>query len=400
MARISDLHEDWIHIFCIYCTRYERIKTVCDVKRGDSIRFPRCKRVYYHHATVKEVKTSSNPTSCYLKLIHLQKVGKLIKTKVIEDESFYDFNQTVIERVIHDSNPFSPDEIVQRAEKYILQNPNAKLYNLVGNNCEHTENQISKGVPVSLQVNSILNQMISGMSWFLFCILTSKNMRTPKSEVMSNLYALFDIVGKVITLNYHLKKKIVCSCCFYREFHSLRITLVIKVIGLGNSIIHHSKVATFSKKVIRVITGTAFLMCDLPVTKYFILLIKPAYLIPKHKIFAGHMPTAGDVLTFEYCSLPHLGVVEEVCGITTDANTAKVTIVHFSWRGQRYIVTEEDIYLKLTAAFFVLDYSGGNPYCQSDVVKRAKEQVGKISHNSLAYRSSSLARYCKVNFSF
>ncbi|CAG2220492.1 unnamed protein product [Mytilus edulis] len=96
-------HKDGlIPTYCTYCTRYKRIKTANDVKRGDSIRLPRLKGIYYHHAIVKEVlKDNENPTCCSLTLIHLQKSDdslKPAKTKVKEETIDYNFKQTVLEK--------------------------------------------------------------------------------------------------------------------------------------------------------------------------------------------------------------------------------------------------------------------------------------------------------------
>ena len=60
--------------FCMYCTNYERVRTVDQIKRGDSIRFPRKNGLYYHHAIVADVqKNEQNNTLCVFTLIHLKK---------------------------------------------------------------------------------------------------------------------------------------------------------------------------------------------------------------------------------------------------------------------------------------------------------------------------------------
>ncbi|VDI65349.1 Hypothetical predicted protein [Mytilus galloprovincialis] len=384
--------------FCTYCTKYERIKTVCDIKRGDSIRFQRFKGMYYHHATVKYVKKTNDPTSCDLTLIHLQKFGKRVfKTKVTEDEKNYNFKKTVIEKVIYQINPFSPDEIVQRAEKYITQNQNEKIYNVIGNNCEHVSSLLTQGISVSHQVISKWGQAKSGIIWLfdVLCKLGSTIMRFPGFATIGNLYSVLNTGKQIKKLKNYFAQKIVCSPCFLREYKTLKIALTTSVIGLALSVISHLNWVTLS---LSMIVGIAFPMCAPLVTKYVMPLVQPAFLIPKHKMSAQNIPKAGDVVTFDYCSLPHEGIVTEVCGNSTDAKLAKATIVHFPWPGlfERYTVAEEDIYLKLTGDVFVVDHSSEDKYWPPEVVYRAKKQVGEKNHNNLTYRSSHLARYCKT----
>lgn len=46
---------------CMYCSKHKRVHEYDQLKRGDSIRFPRIDGLYYHHAiVVKEVKKGSN----------------------------------------------------------------------------------------------------------------------------------------------------------------------------------------------------------------------------------------------------------------------------------------------------------------------------------------------------
>ncbi|CAC5424869.1 unnamed protein product [Mytilus coruscus] len=361
--------EELNHSFCTYCTKYERIKTVRDIKRGDSIRFQRLKGVYYHHATVKKVQKTNDPTSCYLTLIHLQKFGKrVLKTKVIEDVKNYNFQKNVIEKVIYQNNPFSPDEIVQRAEEYILHNQNENIYNVTENNCEHVSTLLTQGRSVSHQVIIKFGQAKSGIIWLfhVLCKLGSTIMRFPGFATFGNLYSVLNIGNKIRKLKNYFAQKIVCSRCFLREYKALKIALTTSVVGLALSVISHLNWVTMS---VSMIVGIAFPMCAPLVTKYVMPLVQPAFLIPKHKISAQNIPKAGDVVTFDYCSLPHEGVVTEVCGNSTDAKLIKATIVHFPWPGffEKYTVTEEDIYLKLTEDVFVVDHNSIDTYWPTEV---------------------------------
>ena len=145
---------------CMYCSKHKRMQTYDQLKRGDSIRFSKMNGLYYHHAIVKEVKKGSNNSCCILTLIHLQKTGTPTQTRVIEEQKTYDLREEIVEKVIYESNPYSPDEIIQRAEEYLAQNKTSHIYNLLENNCEHTSNEIAQGLKTSHQVHDKLN---SGM---------------------------------------------------------------------------------------------------------------------------------------------------------------------------------------------------------------------------------------------
>lgn len=392
--------EELTNSYCTYCTKYERILKVQDVKRGDSIRFPRLLGLYYHHATVKKV-TKIDETSCLLTLIHLKKVGQPMMTKVEEDEIQYNFKNTIIEKVIYKSNPFSPDEIVQRAEEYMRQNSKPKLYNLVNDNCEHTTTEFAQDVSVSPQVISKVDQLKSGIIWIfqVFCKLGSKLMRIPGFATIGNLHSMVEIRNKILQLKYFLAEQIVCFRCFDKEHKRLKIALAISLIGLVVSVLSHFNWVTLS---ISMIVSIAFPFLAPKIAKHIMPLVQPAFLVPKSKMSAENKPIAGDVVTFDYHSLSVEGVVTVVCGDTTDARVIKATVVHFPWPGilRRYTVTEEDIYLKLSEEVFVIDHKEETTYSPKQVVDRAKKEVGKTNHNGFTYRSSHLSRYCKVNINF
>jgi hypothetical protein len=52
----------------------------------------------------------------------LQKTGLPLHTQVIEEEKTYDLREEIVEKVIYESNPFTSDEIIRRAEEYAAQN--------------------------------------------------------------------------------------------------------------------------------------------------------------------------------------------------------------------------------------------------------------------------------------
>lgn len=150
LADISD--DQQLFGFCMHCSKYKRAQAYDQLKPGDSIRFPKLDGLYYHHAIVKEVKKGSNSSCCILTLIHLQKTGLPLHTQVIEEEKTYDLREEIVEKVIYESNSFTPDEIIRRAEEYAAQNTTPCLYDLLGNNCEHLCNLFAQNVKSSHQV--------------------------------------------------------------------------------------------------------------------------------------------------------------------------------------------------------------------------------------------------------
>ena len=379
---------------CMYCSKHKRVQTYDQLKRGDSIRFSRMDGLYYHHAIVKEVKKGSNNSCCTLTLIHLQKTGKSIRTRVIEEQKTYDLREEIVEREINESNPFSPDEIIQRAEKYVAQDETSHIYDLFRNNCEHTSNEIVQGVKISHQIRA---KVKSGIHWIWNTLykIGSRIVRIPGTASIASIVLLIEIIRKIIRLKKIFRNKRVCIRCYDTEYKQLKISLVLALISLAVSVISHFNWATLT---LSLIISIALPFCVPLVYKHIMPLIQPAFLIPKHPLSIQNMPRTGDIITFDYHNLPHEGVVSTVQGIGSDMQRLEATIIHFPWPGlfKTYTVTEEKIYFNETDDVSVLDFEGTHHLPASDVVKKAKEQLGKQNHSHFTYRSSHLSRYCKV----
>ena len=381
---------------CMYCSKHKRVQTYDQLKRGDSIRFARIDGVYYHHAIVKEVIKGSNNSCCTLTLIHLQKTGIPILTRVLEEQKTYDLREEIVEREIYESNPYSPDEIIQRAEECVAQNKTSHIYNLFGNNCEHTSNEIAQGLKISHQVRA---KLISGIKWIFNTLfeIGSRIMRLPGIASLVSIMSLTKIIRKIILLKKFFRDKRVCIHCYDKEYKQQKISLVLALISLAVSVISHFNWATLT---LSLIISIALPFCVPLVHKHIMPLIQPAFLIPKQPLSIENMPRTGDVITFDYHNLSHEGVVSTVQGIGSDMKKLKATIIHFPWPGlfKTYTVTEETIYFNEPDDVSVLDFEGTHHLPASDVVKKAKEQLGKQNHSHFTYRSSHLSRYCKVSY--
>lgn len=379
---------------CTNCSKHKRVHKYDQLKRGDSIRFPRMGDSYYHHAIVKEVKKGSNSRCCTLKFFHLKKTGLPILTRVIEDTETYDLRKVNIERVIYVSNPFSPDEIIQRAEKFIAENKTPRLYNLLGDNCEHQSNLIAQGVSVSHQVPAKLK---SGFHWILntLFVIASRIMRLPGIATLVSIESLTKIIRKIKRVKKLFRDKSVCIGCYDKEYKLLKIALVLTLISLAVSVVSHFNWATLTLNLI-IITARPFVVKS--VYKRIMPLILPAFLIPKQILSIKNIPKTGDIITFDYHNLAHDGVVAAVHAIRSDMKRLKATIIHYPWPGwfKTYTVTEEIIYFNQTDDVSVLDFEGTHSLPASDVVKRAKKQLGKQNHNLFTHSSSHLSRYCKT----
>jgi hypothetical protein len=385
--------------FCMYCIKYEPVQAHDQLKRGDCIRFPKKWGLYYHHAIVKEVQGGSTSSCCTLTLIHLQKIGPPILTRVIEETKTYDVREDIVEKVIYKSNPFSPVEIIRRAEEYAAKNETPHVYNLFRNNCEHLSNQFAQGVKISHQVCSKLEQLTSGCLRILnvLCRIGSKIMRLRGIASLVSIVSLTDIIRSIIQLKKFFRDNIVCFCCYGKEYKKLKRALVLGVISLAVSIINHFNWGTLTFNLI--ITIALPFVVPLVYT-HAMPLIRPAFLIPKQKLSIKNIPRAGDIITFDYYNLPHEGVVSNIHGIGSDMTRLKATIIHFPWPGlfKTFTVTEETISFSQTDDVSVLNFEGTHHFPASVVVWKARKELGKQNHSSFTYRSSHLSRYCKVSY--
>jgi hypothetical protein len=394
LADISD--DQQLFGFCMYCSKYKRAQTYDQLKRGDSIRFPRLDGLYYHHAIVKKVEKGSNSSCCILTLIHLQKTARLLRTQVIEETKTYDLREEIVEKVIYESNPFTPDEIVRRAEEYAAQDTTSHVYDLLGNNCEHLTNLFAQNVKSSHQVRENLR---SGISWILNTLykIGSRMLRMPENNTLFNILSLIKIIRKMTKLKKMFRDKLVCFSCYDKEYKKLNISFVQGVISLALVVIRHFNWPTLT---IGLIISIALPFCVPLVYMHIMPLIQPEFLIPKQTLSIQNIPRTGDIITFDYHNLPHEGVVSKVHGIGSDMTRLKATIIHFPWPGlfKTYTVTEETIYFNQIDDVSVLDFEGTHHLPASVVVRKARGELGQQNHNHSTYRSSHMSRYCKVSY--
>ena len=201
----------------MYCSKHKRMHTYDQIKRGIHIRFQRKMGLYYHHAIVKEVQKGSNSSCCTLTLIHLQKIGPPILTRVIEETKTYNIREEIVESVTYKSNPFTPDEIIQRAEEYAAQNKTPHLYNLFGSNCDRISHQVAQGVKKSYQVRDILQ---SGLLWILkaLCNIVSGILRrVPGIYPFASIFSFAEIILKIGKLKKVFLDKRTCFGCYDKE---------------------------------------------------------------------------------------------------------------------------------------------------------------------------------------
>ena len=377
---------------CMYCSKHKRVQRYDQLKRGDSIRFSRATGLYYHHAIVKEVEKGSNKSCCILTLIHLQKTGMPLRTRVIKEQKTYDLREEIVEREIYESNPFSPNEIIQRAEEYVVQDTTSHIYNLHGKNCEHISNEIAQGVTISHQVRA---KEKSGIDWIVNTLyeIGAKILQLPGIALVTSIWSLTEIIQKIKQLEKCFREKRVCIRCYDKEYKQQKISLVLALINFAVSFISHFNWTTLT---LNLIINIAFPFCAPLVNNYIMPLIQPAFLILKQPHSMQNIPRTGDIITFYYHNLPHEGVVSNVQG--SDLKRFKATIIHFPWPGllKTYTVTEETIYFNETDEVSVLKFEGKHYLSDSDVVKKAKNQLGKQNHSHFTYRSSHLSRYCKT----
>ncbi|XP_052098310.1 uncharacterized protein LOC127733073 [Mytilus californianus] len=393
---------------CEECMTYEKVHRITQISPGDHIRFH--KRfvgwnVYNHHAIVTDVEAEQNQRVGKMTLIHFQKGTQ--KITVLRETKEYDMEKEEIEIVRYQWRPFTPEQIVDRANKMadkFEQDVHAESYNLFGNNCEEKSNEIATGSKFSNQVSSFANYVKYTISWLLKLLLKGaiKFCEGIKPFIrgfahIAVIASLLSMVDRMATLKDKLKKGLMCLKCYEKEHKKMTVSLIFCLISIGISVMFHVSCFYFAV--------SAAIAVALPCVSSFVMdtimpLIQPASKIPKPVVKRCNMIRNGDVITFPYVGLNHEGVVTSVSPYNTnDLHEVKLTLVHFNYPGlfgTRTVVKEVFFFDLKKDYVYVYDFSQEKPFQSQDVVKRALDRCGDQNFSTFSNRSSHMSRHCKT----
>lgn len=394
---------------CEECMTYEKVHRITQISPGDHIRFHRRivgLNVYNHHAIVTHVEAERNQRVGKMTLIHFQKdIAR--KFTVVRETKEYNMEVEEIDVVRYQWCPFTPEQIVDRANKMadkFEQDKHAESYNFFGNNCEEKSNEIAIGSKCSNQVSSIANYVKSTISWLLKLLLKGaiKVCQSIKPFIrgfahISVIASLLSMVDRMAMLKDKLKKGLMCLKCYEKEHRKMTISLIFCLISIGISVMFHVSWFYFAV--------SSAIAVALPFVSSFVMdtvmpLIQPASKIPKPVVKRCNMIHNGDVITFPYIGLNHEGVATRVSPYNTnDLHEVKLTLVHFNYPGffGTRTVVKEDFFFDLRKDYvYVYDFSQEKPFRSQEVVKRALDRCGDQNFSTFFYRSSHLSRHCKT----
>ncbi|CAC5401285.1 unnamed protein product [Mytilus coruscus] len=393
---------------CEECMTYEKVHRITQISPGDHIRFHKRivgLNVYNHHAIVTDVDAEQNERVGKITLIHFQKGTQ--KITVLRETKEYDMETEEIEIVRYQWRPFTPEQIVDRANKMadkFEQDVHAESYNLFGNNCEEKSNEIATGSKFSNQVSSFANYVKYTISWLLKLFLKGAIKFCQGIQPVIRGFAhitviasLLSMVDRLATLKDKLKKGLMCLKCYEKEHKKMTVSLIFCLISIGISVMFHVSCFYFAV--------SSAIAVALPCVSSFVMdtimpLIQPASKIPKPVVKRCNMIHNGDVITFPYIGLNHEGVVTSVSPYNTnDLHEVKLTLVHFNYPGLfgTRTVVKEEIFFDLKKDYvYVYDFSQEKPFRSQEVVKRALDRCGDQNFSTFTNRSSHMSRHCKT----
>ncbi|KAL3883716.1 hypothetical protein ACJMK2_029952 [Sinanodonta woodiana] len=214
-------------ISCLHCCINIRVENMNMLQMGQHIIFPgarglkhikkkgRQKKLYKHHAIIKEVKSRSFFSAC-LVLIHFWSTKGDKKFGVMETTDSYNLSTDEIYIRKYKQNRYPPAEVVRRAESKVGTKPK---YNICTYNCEHLATWCVVGKNESRQVEfckSIVRHIVILVIVCVLWILKLVNMERVY-KISEFLLLLYSVLYFCYRRNYFIerckKKKTICNEC-------------------------------------------------------------------------------------------------------------------------------------------------------------------------------------------
>ena len=428
-------------IECFRCAKVTRVDDGTILKAGNHVKFgryaPHTKTntflkkhlkgslgfPYYHHAIVTEIHKQSKQKLSFDAVEFTSTYGDDGKTvfKVVEtcfknvyvdDEFMYvvDYKQL----------SFTADEIVKRARSF----KGNKTYDLFTNNCEHFALWCVTNVKASFQSDNTGDAIQNWATWFSAMMAKVSHLTAVSKDIASATKSIFirvstatlaasigcPIVCAIVEcilllrrlrqLKNHLKRRLICLCCYNSKKFKIMAKLVI---GFIVSIALLIPTAKYALPVIgfSLLTLVVFpWACEKIITKIKAK-INPTSVIPQMIVHSIADIKPGDILSESTRFTTHDVVVEQVKLLprTVPLSTASLDVVHYvpcGILGTRTVL-EEHLNVNLEKEkLFVFDFHEEQTFSPEIVISRAKQRVGEQQFNMFTRRSSHMAWECKV----
>ncbi|XP_060572676.1 uncharacterized protein LOC132730717 [Ruditapes philippinarum] len=419
---------------CISCRKKERLLRFTDLRRGDHI----CmngkmfmlgiggKQVaaYTHHALVKSIQIVGSATAL-VTLIHFYTTPYDMTICIQETTEIFDLHYHEINIIRYRYKTHEPEIILERAERLLTQNKQAK-YSVFSCNCEHICNWCCVGNAKSFQAESAkdaLSGILSGIAnvggktlgvvcKLLFMSLDDVSKLTSSYlinvpwgtlAVIAILYLLY-VVYQNIKLDEERKAGNICYACAHRKKVDIWLQFIaycgLQVGGLGLLSLVISAGASHGIVLGSLIACSVLsLVCLANAPKFRKLCLTP-FQGRYREIKSLRDIWIGDVISFKQWHLRHSCIIS---GIEFSPGTVyrrgKIKIIHYSQPstfGRRKII-EEEVLLDLEHDTILgHDYSGYNVHDPETVVNRARQRLGETKFKLTSNRSCHFCHWAKI----
>ena len=424
-------------IQCAYCTRKAWVTDFTQVQRGHHITIggqnfqinigDRQLSPYTHHAIVKDVRLLSDGVAD-VTLIHFFSTPFNHELHIVETCEQLTLSNHEIYIVVYRQKPYTPDEIVQRAESLVKKHGDTP-YSLFDCNCEHFCNWSSVSNEASFQVHNareVLRDIAAGVinvggkimrTVCKMIALSLDDLAAAGSAGTALVWTPWGILGiaAILMLIYTIYRHVqlgkkrdrgeLCACCCRRQRSVIWVRFV-AYCGLqvgGLALVSAIIAAGASTGVV----AAAIAICA-------ILTLSLSYMIPKmrkwffspfqgskHKVVTLRNVWIGDVVSFDHRKISHDGIVSYVKIHPRSGNKrGKLKVIHYSLPrlfGRRQII-EEEIDVDLNHDRLVgHNYSTYTTHAPERVVERARSRIGETKYGLLSNRSCHFCYWAKVD---
>ncbi|XP_052773448.1 uncharacterized protein LOC128212178 [Mya arenaria] len=422
-------------IACVFCTTRKRITHFEQIGRGNHITIggqhfmfnigDRQISPYTHHAIVKNVQLLQEDTAS-VTLIHFFSTPFSEELEIIETTELLNLLYHEIYLVCYHKTPYTPDQIVDRAEDIVKEHQDVK-YSLLNCNCEHFCNWCSVGNEESFQMHGakeVINDIASGVINVggkvlrSVCKLIALSLddaamaaRTALVWTPWGVLAIVAVVFLIYTVFRHKQLgeeraagKICASCC--RRQRSVLWAKFISYCGLqvgGLALLAAVITAGASTGIVvgaMVVCGV-FTICFTHLIPKMRKLFFSPFQGSKHKVHSLKKVWIGDIVSFDHKNISHEGIVSSVVIYKgTRKQRGKLRVIHYSSPSLfgRRIITEDEILIDLSKDRLVgHNYSGYKTHPPELVVQRAQQRIGETKFGLLSNRSCHFCHWAKLD---
>lgn len=369
--------------------------------------------VYYHHAIVLEVHETSD-MEARVTLLELTKNDQN-RFEVIKKERIIDVRKKKTFYVKYNQCRFTPEQIIERANKCIGQSG----YDPLNFNCEHVAVWCVSGHSESFMssdgtdswlrhriswVMSIFGKLIQilgkvgGKHIVKFCKFVLA------SVIFSSVFFLIEFIFsclRLTELRKQVKDGLICKKCYNEKKLFLVCQIMMSAGALVALLIIH-----YSSSILFPIVGIVCTVLGVVFLPHLIVLlhkkicsnVNPLYQIPTSVIRRCTDVDKGNILIIPN---DHSIIVKDIRVIPRElCHVLHVDIVHFRQRGgffSKRLVTREPFTVNLTDTYCqVVNFPQDCVLDDQEVVQNAVQKIGEGGHNLFYNRSSHMSRKCKV----